>query len=46
MSAVAGPAEYDATLPAAVRDPALVDALAERYNLDSPLKRLRNVLAG
>ncbi len=37
---------YDATLPAAPRDPARVDALAERYSLDSPLKRLRAVLAG
>jgi 5'-3' exonuclease len=37
---------YDATLPAGPRDPARVDALAERYNLDSPLKRLRAVLAG
>ena len=37
---------YDAALPAAPRDPALVDLLAERYNLDSPLKRLRAVLAG
>jgi 5'-3' exonuclease len=37
---------YDATLPSAPRDPALVDALAERYNLTSPLQRLRAVLAG
>jgi 5'-3' exonuclease len=37
---------YDATLPAAPRDPDRVDALADRYNLDSPLKRLRAVLAG
>jgi 5'-3' exonuclease len=37
---------YDATLPSAPRDPERVDALAERYSLDSPLKRLRAVLAG
>jgi 5'-3' exonuclease len=37
---------FDATLPTEPRDPELVDALAERYNLDSPLKRLRAVLAG
>ncbi len=37
---------YDATLPAAPRDPGLLDALAERYNLDSPVTRLRAVLAG
>ena len=39
-------APYDATLPAAPRHPDLVDALAEQYNLDSPLRRLRAVLAG
>jgi 5'-3' exonuclease len=37
---------YDAKLPRAPRDPELVDALAERYNLESPLKRLRAALAG
>jgi len=37
---------YDATLPSAPRDPELVDALAEHYNLSSPLQRLRAVLAG
>jgi 5'-3' exonuclease len=37
---------YDATLPAAPRDSERVDLLAERYNLDSPLRRLRAVLAG
>ncbi len=37
---------YDAMLPSSPRDPALVDALAERYNLTSPLQRLRAVLAG
>lgn len=37
---------YDATLPAAPRDPDRVAALAERYNLTSPLERLRTVLAG
>ena len=39
-------AAYDATLPSAPRDPERLDALAERYNLDSPVKRLRAVLAG
>jgi 5'-3' exonuclease len=39
-------ASYDATLPSAPRDPALVEVLAERYNLDSPVKRLNAVLAG
>ena len=39
-------APYDATLPSAPRDPERLDALAERYNLDSPVKRLRAVLAG
>jgi 5'-3' exonuclease len=37
---------YDATLPAEPRDPDRVEALAERYNLSSPLERLRAVLAG
>src|SRR3954470_24705836 len=37
---------YNATLRAAPRDPDLVDALAERYNLESPIKRLRAALAG
>jgi 5'-3' exonuclease len=39
-------APYDATLPSSPRDPALVEALAERYNLDSPVKRLTAALAG
>jgi 5'-3' exonuclease len=37
---------YDATLPASPRDPARVAELAERYNLDSPVKRLLAALAG
>jgi 5'-3' exonuclease len=37
---------FDATLPSAPRDPERLDELAERYNLDSPVKRLRAVLAG
>jgi 5'-3' exonuclease len=37
---------YDATLPSEPRDPARLDELAERYNLDSPVKRLRAALAG
>jgi 5'-3' exonuclease len=37
---------YDATLPSEPRDPGRLDELAERYNLDSPVKRLRAVLAG
>jgi 5'-3' exonuclease len=37
---------YDATLPSAPRDPDRLEELAERYNLDSPVKRLRAVLAG
>jgi 5'-3' exonuclease len=37
---------YDSTLPAAPRDPDRLDELAERYNLASPVKRLRAVLAG
>jgi 5'-3' exonuclease len=39
-------APYDATLPAEPRDGARLDELAERYSLDSPVKRLRAVLAG
>ena len=39
-------APYDATLPSSPRDPARVEALAERYNLDSPAKRLTAALAG
>jgi 5'-3' exonuclease len=39
-------ASYDATLPSAPRDPALVEKLAEQYNLESPVKRLTAVLAG
>ena len=38
-------ASYDATLPSSPRDPARVEALAERYNLDSPAKRLTAALA-
>ena len=38
-------AAYDGTLPSAPRDPERLDALAE-HNLDSPVKRLRAVLAG
>jgi 5'-3' exonuclease len=37
---------YDATLPSEPRDPARLEELAELYNLDSPVKRLRAVLAG
>jgi 5'-3' exonuclease len=37
---------YDATLPAAPRDPERVAALAQRFNLSSPLERLRAALAG
>ena len=37
---------YDATLPSEPRDPGRLDELAERYSLDSPVKRLRAVLAG
>jgi 5'-3' exonuclease len=37
---------YDATLPSEPRDPDRLDELTERYNLDSPVKRLRAVLAG
>jgi 5'-3' exonuclease len=39
-------APYDATLPAAPRDPALVESLSERWGLGSPVQRLRAVLAG
>jgi 5'-3' exonuclease len=39
-------AAYDARLPSAPSDPAAVAALAERYNLDSPVRRLSAVLAG
>jgi 5'-3' exonuclease len=37
---------YDATLPSEPRDPARLEELAGLYNLDSPVKRLRSVLAG
>ena len=37
---------YDAALPSAPRAEARLDELAARYNLDSPVKRLRAVLAG
>jgi 5'-3' exonuclease len=37
---------YDATLPSAPRDGDRLDELARRYSLDSPVKRLRAVLAG
>jgi 5'-3' exonuclease len=37
---------YDAALPAEPHDGELLDALAERFNLGSPVKRLRAVLAG
>jgi 5'-3' exonuclease len=39
-------APYDATLPDEPRDPDRLEELAERYNLDSPVRRLRAVLAG
>ena len=39
-------ATYDATLPSAPRDPALVEALAERYGLGSAPGRLTAVLGG
>ncbi|MGA8248121.1 MAG: 5'-3' exonuclease [Nocardioides sp.] len=39
-------APYDATLPAAPRDPELLAALSERLGLGSPVERLRAVLAG
>ena len=38
-------APYDATLPVEPRDDARLEELAERYNLDSPVKRLRGALA-
>jgi 5'-3' exonuclease len=37
---------YDATLPSAPRDPDRLAALAQTFNLDSPVTRLRSVLAG
>jgi 5'-3' exonuclease len=37
---------YDATLPSEPVDSTRLDELAERYNLDSPVRRLRAVLAG
>ena len=37
---------YDALLPTEPRDPERLAELAERYALDSPVKRLRAVLAG
>jgi 5'-3' exonuclease len=37
---------YDATLPTEPRDPERLEELAERYNLDSPVTRLRAALAG
>jgi 5'-3' exonuclease len=37
---------YDAALPSEPRDALRLEELAERYNLDSPLTRLRAVLAG
>jgi 5'-3' exonuclease len=39
-------ATYDATLPSAPADAAALEALAERYNLGSPVQRLSAVLAG
>ena len=39
-------APYDATLPAEPRDTVRLGELADRYNLDSPVKRLTAVLAG
>jgi 5'-3' exonuclease len=36
---------YDATLPSEPRDPDRLDELSKRYSLDSPVTRLRNVLA-
>jgi 5'-3' exonuclease len=38
-------APYDATLPSAPRDPDRLADLAERYNLGSPVERLRSALA-
>jgi 5'-3' exonuclease len=37
---------YDATLPSEPRDTRRLEELAEHYNLASPIKRLRAVLAG
>jgi 5'-3' exonuclease len=37
---------YDARLPSAPADASALEALAERYNLGSPVKRLTAVLAG
>jgi 5'-3' exonuclease len=37
---------YDARLPSEPRDADRLDELTHRYNLDSPVKRLRAVLAG
>jgi 5'-3' exonuclease len=37
---------YDATLPSEPRDSDRLEALADQYNLASPVKRLRNALAG
>jgi 5'-3' exonuclease len=37
---------YDATLPSAPADASVLEKLAERYNLGSPVKRLSAVLAG
>ena len=39
-------AAYDATLPSAPRDPARVEALAERYGLGGAPARLTAVLGG
>jgi 5'-3' exonuclease len=39
-------ATYDDTLPTEPRDPGRLAELAERYNLASPVKRLRTALAG
>jgi 5'-3' exonuclease len=36
---------YDATLPSEPRDPDRLDELTQRYGLDSPVTRLRKVLA-
>jgi 5'-3' exonuclease len=37
---------YDATLPSGPADTSVLEELAERYNLGSPVKRLSAVLAG
>jgi 5'-3' exonuclease len=39
-------APYDATLPSEPRDPERLGELAERYNLGSPVQRLKAALAG